>query len=134
MNFVELIQLITSIFISYFGYTILSSLLFQFVLFKKKCTGSNLTDGCGKTIYPYKFNRLFINLLFRNIIIIILSIFNKKKSSEMGKNPKYGLQYEKKFKGIDFEIGGNVIYGHCCKDCLDKHDAISIAITLSEEV
>lgn len=136
MDILELIlrNMFIPFFVTYITTSIGYCLFVQFILYKKKCTGSWLVDGCSTVLYPYIYKNLLISFFFRYNYLMILRFFKKhEKIEQMYLDPKYSIQY-KTVRYMEYdEFLNEPTTKYICNDCLEKHDAILIANLLAEE-
>lgn len=128
-----LLRMLVPFFITYVVSTFAYSLLLQFRIFKKKCNGTWLVNGCNKTLYPYIYKNLLYAMFIRNNYITILQFFNKhEKIKKMFSDKKYSIQYIT-IRYWESDPNFERVRKHLCNDCNEKHEAIVIANLLAEE-
>lgn len=86
---------------------------------RKKCEGSHLTTGCGKTIYI--INK---HTYLEGAQGLLLSFFKIKKELKSDKDfyRRFTIFRHAQYESV-----------YCCNECFKKHEAVRIANILSEE-
>lgn len=83
---------------------------------RKKCEGSNLIDGCGKSIY-------LVNRYGSLEAIYAFLKISKKVKSETDFYKKFTIFRHAQYERV-----------YCCLKCYDKHESIRVANVLAGEV